>query len=120
DRYYADEMAFWANYGMLRTYPADGLRSNVGVLDNNEVRGYGWSLRNIADAAAYTPDEALRSYFAEKVNANLQWRDRKGHATTHPLHVMWTGRGPAVGVISRWGKTNLAHASHRANPHGFP
>src|SRR5262249_45720206 len=119
DRYYADEMAFWANYGMLRTYPADGLRSNVGVLDNNEVRGYGWSLRNIADAAAYTPDEALRSYFAEKVNANLQWLDAKEHATTNPLHVMWTGRRPEVGFISLWEQTYLAYAIDRANQQGF-
>src|SRR5262249_12066591 len=27
DRYYAEEMAFWANYSMVRTYPGDGIRS---------------------------------------------------------------------------------------------
>jgi hypothetical protein len=52
DRYYAEEMAFWGNYSMLRTYPADGVRGANGILAYNEVRGYGWALRNIADAAA--------------------------------------------------------------------
>jgi hypothetical protein len=119
DRYYADEMAFWANYGMLRTYPADGVRSNLGVLDNNEVRGYGWSLRNVADAAAYSPDESLRSYFAEKVGANLQWLDAIAHATTNPLHVMWTGKRPEIGFVSLWEQTYLAYAIDRANQQGF-
>jgi len=119
DRYYADEMAFWANYGMLRTYPADGVRSNVGVLDNNEVRGYGWSLRNIADAAAYSPEESLRAYFHEKVTANLDWLDGVAHSTTNPLGVMWIGKRPEVGFISLWEQTYLAYAIDRANQQGF-
>jgi hypothetical protein len=119
DRYYADEMAFWANYGMLRTYPADGVRSNVGVLDNNEVRGYGWSLRNIADAAAYSPEESLRSYFREKVTANLNWLDGIAHSTTNSLGVMWIGKRPEVGFISLWEQTYLAYAIDRANQQGF-
>ena len=56
DRYYAEEMAFWANYGMLRTYPGDGVRTSRGILENGEVRAFGWALRNLADAAAYYPD----------------------------------------------------------------
>ena len=56
DRYYAEEMAFWANYGMIRTYPADGVRGGDGVLAYNEVRGYGWALRNLVEAAAMYPD----------------------------------------------------------------
>src|SRR5207237_9486465 len=62
DRYYADEMAFWADYGMLRTYPADGVRSDTGILEHNEVRGYGWSLGNITDAATYLPESDDAAY----------------------------------------------------------
>src|SRR5438045_9763658 len=43
DRYYAEEMAFWANYAMVRTYPGDGLRGSQGIIEFNEVRGYGRS-----------------------------------------------------------------------------
>ena len=59
DRYYADEMAFWADYAMIRTYNGDGVRGSLGILAYNEVRGFGWALRNIADAAAYHPDGAF-------------------------------------------------------------
>ena len=45
-RYYAEEMAFWANYGMLRTYPGDGIRGSQGILQGNEVRGFGWHRRH--------------------------------------------------------------------------
>jgi len=76
DRYYAEEMAFWANYAMIRTYPGDGVRSSSGILENNEVRGFGWGLRNIVDAAAMYPDaSSVRSYLTTKVTANLQWLD---------------------------------------------
>ena len=69
-------MAFWANYAMVRTYPGDGLRGSQGIIEFNEVRGYGWALRNIADAAAYYPESSpLRAYLTQKVVNNLRWLD---------------------------------------------
>ena len=62
DRYYAEEMAFWANHGMLATngHGVDGL------LKGNEVRGVGWVMRNMAEAAAYYPDGSpVKAYLAE-------------------------------------------------------
>src|SRR6185437_5510990 len=38
DRYYAEEMAFWANYGMVRTYPGDGVRGSQGILERRGAR----------------------------------------------------------------------------------
>src|SRR6185436_9427815 len=65
DRYYAEEMAFWANYGILRTDNADGIRGSQGILAANGAAGYGWALRNLADAAAYYPDASpVRAYLA--------------------------------------------------------
>ena len=119
DRYYADEMAFWGDYGMIRTYPADGARSNLGLLENNEVRGYGWALRNIVDAAAYFPEAALNSYFAAKVTANLVWLDGYALAATNPFKALWTGYRPEVGFISLWEQAYLAYAIDRANRQGF-
>jgi len=81
DRYYAEEMAFWAEYSMLRTYPADGNRGSQGILEANEVRGYGWALRNLVDAAALYPDGSpVKAYLSDKVVANLQWLDNYANA----------------------------------------
>jgi hypothetical protein len=124
DRYYAEEMAFWANYGMARTYPGDGVRSSQGILANNEVRGFGWALRNLADAAAYYPEASpVKAYLAQKVINNLQWLDtyaRSQDPVTNPLQILWVNRRPDGGqYISLWEQTYLAHAIDRANQHGF-
>src|SRR3954470_635260 len=124
DRYYAEEMAFWANYGMLRTYPADGVRSSQGILAYNEVRGYAWALRNLGDAAAYYPDASpVRSYLSQKVTANLQWLDRYANAqdpATNPFRILWLDKRPdGAQYISMWEQNYLAYAIDRANKHGF-
>jgi Bacterial Ig domain len=124
DRYYAEEMAFWANYSMLRTYPADGVRGSQGILAYNEVRGYAWALRNIADAAAYYPDASpVRSYLSQKVTANLQWLDRYANAqdpTTNPFRILWLNKRPdGAQYIGMWEQNYLAYAIDRANKQGF-
>jgi len=123
DRYYAEEMAFWANYGMLRTYPQDGVRGSQGILAYNEVRGYGWSLRNIVDAAAYYPGAEVRGYLTQKVTANLTWLDNFANAqspTANPFQILWIGKRPDGNqYISMWEETYLAHAIDRAFKQGF-
>ena len=124
DRYYAEEMAFWANYGMLRTYSGDGVRSSTGILAYNEVRGYGWALRNMVDAAAYYPDSSpVKAYLSQKVLNNLQWLDTYASAqnpVTNPFRVMWLGKRPeGAQYIALWEQTYLAHAIDRANKQGF-
>jgi hypothetical protein len=124
DRYYADEMVFWADYGMLRTYPGDGVRGATGILQNNEVRAFGWALRNLVDAAAYAPESSVRSYLQNKVAANLQWLDeyagsRIGAANGNPLGILWTDMRSEIGYVSLWEQTYLAYAIDRANRQGF-
>ena len=122
DRYYAEEMAFWANYSMLRTYPANGVRGSDGILADNEVRGYGWALRNMVDAAAYYPDSPVRDYLAQKVRANLQWLDAYANAQdpiTNPLRILWPGYRPEPGFIALWEQNYLAYAIDRAAKQGF-
>ena len=124
DRYYAEEMAFWANYSMLRTFPGDGVRGANGVLAYNEVRGYGWALRNLADAAAYYPDASpVKAYLAQKVVANLQWLDALARAQdpqTNPFQILWRNKRPEGSqYISLWEQSYLAHAIDRANKQGF-
>ncbi|HXD17292.1 MAG TPA: chitobiase/beta-hexosaminidase C-terminal domain-containing protein, partial [Vicinamibacterales bacterium] len=124
DRYYAEEMAFWANYGMVRTYPGDGVRGSQGILAFNEVRGFGWALRNLADAAAYYPDGSpVKAYLSQKVVNNLQWLDayaRSQDPIANPFQILWVNRRPDGGqYISLWEQTYLAHAIDRAVQHGF-
>jgi len=124
DRYYAEEMAFWANYGMVRSYPGDGLRSSLGILQGNEVRGYGWALRNLADAAAFYPDSSpIKAYLAQKVVNNLKWLDDNAMAqnpVTNPFQILWINERPDGGqYISLWEQTYLAYAIDRANQQGF-
>jgi uncharacterized protein DUF4082 len=123
DRFYAEEMAFWANYSMLRTYPEDGVRGANGILSYNEVRGYGWALRNMVDAAAYYPDASpVRAYLAQKVVANLQWLDNYARAQgpSNPFTILWLNKRPdGPQYISMWEQDYLAHAIDRANKQGF-
>jgi hypothetical protein len=123
DRYYAEEMAFWANYGMIRTYPGDGVRGGEGILAYNEVRGIGWALRNLAEAAALYPDGPVKDYLAAKTMSNLQWLDNFANAqnpVTNPFRVLWIGKRPDGNqFISLWEQTYLAYAIDRALKLGF-
>jgi hypothetical protein len=120
DRYYAEEMAFWANYAMLRTYKRDAR----GLLINNEVRGIGWALRNLADAAAYYPEGSpVRAYLGRKLLNNLQALDDYADAqdpAANPFRILWIRMRPdGPQFISMWEQNYLAYAIDRANKHGF-
>jgi hypothetical protein len=123
DRYYAEEMAFWANYGMIRTYPGDGVRAGDGILAYNEVRGIGWALRNLAEAAALYPDGPVKDYLSAKTMSNLQWLDsfaNAQNAAANPFRVLWIGKRPDGNqYISLWEQTYLAYAIDRALKLGF-
>lgn len=78
DQYHAEELAFWANAVLLTTADSDqefwGRQGSKGILAGNEVRGVAWGLRNIADAAAFLPDDDInKSYFQEKIQNNIEW-----------------------------------------------
>lgn len=125
DRYYAEEMAFWANYGMLRTSPGDGVRGSMGILENQETRGYAWALRTLVDAAAYYPDASpVRNYLTQRVLANLQFLDTYANAqdpVTNPFRVLWLGYRSSqdAGFIALWEQNYLAWSIDRANKQGF-
>jgi hypothetical protein len=124
DRYYAEEMAFWANYSMLRTYDGDGVRGAKGILAYNEVRGYGWALRNMVDAAAYYPDASpMRTYLAEKVDHNLKWLDdyaNRQDPSANPFRILWLNKRPdGDQYIALWEQNYLAYAIDRASKQGF-
>ncbi len=129
DRYYADEMAFWANYALLSTfqdayYKARG--GSAGLLAPNEPRGVAWGLRNLVDAAAYLPDEdPIRPYLAEKVMNNLKWADTYAQTHITPLSTCFQGQDPQqvqaklIAIPRPWQNNYVAWSLDHAIRQGF-
>jgi hypothetical protein len=129
DRYFADELAYWANFCLLGSFASDDNRKgSQGLLIGNEVRGIGWGLRNLGDAAAYLPDDdPLKGYLAAKTFANLAYLDT--YAATFdsgPVRTLFPGRRPEDTVaqyqpymwISLWEQSYVAWAIDHVMAHG--
>jgi hypothetical protein len=73
DHFYLEELQFWAMYNVFSSNP--GYRSNIkGLLTSDQVRGQGWSLRTLSEAAYITPTaDALKAHFEFFLNSNLDW-----------------------------------------------
>lgn len=138
DRHYADELAAWANVAVLSTWPgntsaddasraggAEMIGPGRGILATNQVRGFAWSLRNVADAAAFLPDsDPLRPEFQRIVRDNLAWLEHWAETHTGPLGIAWLpGYGTETDDTQRfaqlWMYDYLAWSIHRANQLGF-
>ena len=138
DRYYADELAFWANYAVLSTWtgnsPIDAASRSGGdaaagfgrgILATNQVRGFAWALRNISDAAAYLPDsDAMQTSFRRIVTENLSWLDNWAKTKAGPLKMAWLpGYGTEVDGTERfaqlWMYEYLAWSIQHANDLNF-
>lgn len=124
DRYYADEMAYWANEHLLIT----PLRDSQGLLSAyNEIRGMGWTLRNLADAAAYLPTaDPVRIYLAQKLQNNLNWFDNYAANHNNPLGTVFedyrpenTHQAGSPMYIALWEQSYLAWALDHATLQGF-
>jgi hypothetical protein len=73
DYYYLEELQFWSMWNQFSSNP--GYRQNSkGLLQQEQVRAQGWSLRTLAEAAYITPDnDRLKSHFVQILNSNLDW-----------------------------------------------
>jgi hypothetical protein len=129
DRFFADEMAYWANFCLIGSFASDDNRKGAqGLLIGNEVRGIGWGLRNLGDASAYLPDASpMKVYFAAKVWNNLTYLDNyAGAFQSGPLQTLFPGRRPEDGMaqyqpymwISLWEQSYVAWAVDRVMQHG--
>jgi hypothetical protein len=129
DRFFADELAYWANFCLIGSFASDDNRKGPqGLLIGNEVRGIGWGLRALGDAAAYLPDTSpLKAYFASKVWNNLIALDK--YAATYqsgPVQTLFPNRRPEDGMsqyqpymwISLWEQAYLAWGVDRVMQHG--
>ena len=129
DRFFLDEMKYWANFCLVWTFQDSYSRQrggSDGLLAPNEVRGVGWALRNLADAAAYIPDaDEMRAYFREKVINNLTWLDQHATNLSTPLDTLFPLRRPEDDQwgpytwIALWEHSYVAWAVDRAQQLGF-
>jgi hypothetical protein len=129
DRFFADETAFWANFCLIGSFASDDNRKGPqGLLIGNEVRGIGWALRNLGDAAAYLPDESpMKAYLASKVAANLADLEKYGATfSSGPVQTLFPRRRPEDAMppyqaymwISLWEQSYVAWAVDRVMQHG--
>jgi len=73
DYYFLEELQFWANYNMVERNPAFR-EYGKGILQSHQVRGEAWAMRALGQAAYITPDDhALKNYFIDRVNDNLDY-----------------------------------------------
>lgn len=56
DYFYLEELQFWCNYNMYFTNPYYRMFEK-GWVKSDQLRGQGWSLRTLAEAAYITPDD---------------------------------------------------------------
>ncbi len=129
DRFFLDEMKYWANFCLLWTFQdshSNQRGGSEGLLAPNEVRGIAWALRNLADAAAYVPDnDEMQAYFRQKVVNNLAWLDKHAASQATPLGTMFPLRRPEdeqwspYTWIALWEHIYAAWAVDRAQQHGF-
>lgn len=77
DFYYLEQLQFWANWDEILLNP-NNRRGAEGLLVSGQVRGQAWTLRQLADAAYITPDDApLKEYFVNMVRNNIAWYNRR-------------------------------------------
>ncbi len=127
DRFFADEMAFWANYVVLSTWPGTRKQDRGGgeglIEKHNDTRGFAWGLRNLVDCAAYLPDASPYSeYFGRIVTNNLAFLDRYAASHQPPLGTVFEGKfkdSTNNVYISTWQREYLAWSIDHANAQGF-
>lgn len=73
DYYYLEELHFYTMWNTFQSNP--GYRDRVkGLFKSDQVRGQGWSLRTLAQAAYITPDDdSFKAQFAFFLKSNLDW-----------------------------------------------
>jgi len=123
DRFYLDELLFWANWDMGGVDPSyrEGAK---GLVHWNQIRGQAWSMRTLGEAALALPDDhPMKAYFAQKLQNNLQWyvdnypRNRN-HELISPLG--WIERPDVPGSTAPWQDDFLALVMGHLAEAGYP
>lgn len=123
DRFYLEELLFWANWVMGAIDP--GYREGgKGLVHMNQIRGQAWSMRVLGEAAMALPDDhPMKGYFVQKLQNNLQWyadaypRNRE-RAQLSPLG--WVERPDVPGSTPPWQDDFLALVFGHLAEAGYP
>lgn len=98
DRFYADEMAFWANYCLFSHSPSfneRGTPPSLGWFNSPTARSTAWSLRNLLHAAVFLPtSHQLKALFNTKLQNNFTMFDGKSTSRMAILFYPEAGRSP--------------------------
>src|SRR5262249_13604330 len=125
--YYLDELQAQASWQLASLWP-DGRGNSAGLFDGHafQVRNQAWGLRDVTDAAFITPDSnPLKSYFVEKVNANLTDYTQKyvvNHFDQGSSQVegwIYSDYGGGPGLTSPWQQDMMATTFASLQQRGF-
>ncbi len=123
DRFYLDELLFWANWDMggIDSGYRDGAK---GLINMNQIRGQAWSLRTLGEAAMALPDaHPMKSYFSQRLHNNLQWYVDRYPRNRDPERVSplgWIERPEVPGSTPPWQDDFLALVTGHLAEAGFP
>ena len=105
DYYYLEELQFWANYCMIYDNPSYR-QLEKGIVKSKQVRGQGWSLRTIGEAAYVTPDDhPMKAYFMRRIHDNIDYYNETYTNNDKANHLGWVN--PIIGfddgaITSPW------------------
>jgi hypothetical protein len=106
DRFYLEELQFWAEWNLSRT---GGIYRNYadGLVKFDQVRGQAWSLRTLAQAAYITPDQSpLKHTLLHELQANIAWYNKTyaENPSANALHILPQNDAPYDGkrAIAPW------------------
>lgn len=75
ERYYLEELQFWSQWNSWTTAP-EYHGYEKGLIGWDQIRGQGWSLRTLAQAAYITPDnDPMKGTLLREMKANAEWYD---------------------------------------------
>jgi len=120
DRYYADELKFWAEYCIISWGGnREGSRGLLDLKSSIQTRALAWTIRDLTDAAGYLPDnDPHKAHFTAILQNNLD--NLQNHSVTYTGDPILQSRPINQGnSIQPWMQTYLALALHHAARNGF-
>lgn len=120
DRYFADQMKYWANYVLLNANW--GRSGSAGlIIDAEQPRGVAKGLQALAEAGAWLPDaDPMLPYFAQKAQNNITALDALAATAQGGITNAMFLRPDALGkTYPMWQEAYIAWTVQHARDMGF-
>lgn len=120
ERYYLEELQFWSQWNAWTTAP-EYHGFGKGLIGWDQIRGQGWSLRTLAQAAYITPDaDPLKPVLLREMKANAAWYDSTytNNPQANIFHVALRANDNAQ-AVAPWMDDYLTWATQYAVQLGF-